>query len=644
MKVIAIFFCILTGVFFTLETYGQKKEKESYKSFKLRSSSKDIDQLLSEAEALKLKNPRQALTKVQEALGMSLTQEDVFNEGRCYLLLGEINEKIDEWDLARENYQQAHQKLSGNFTSSPEFLKALKGLGDANLKLGNHEAALQNYQEALKLRLRSTEKTTWLLDISEVYYQMGNYDEALKTLEQQQASKDLKKTADTRIQNQQAKIYARMNELDKTKDIYAKPLDQLNTTGKVAAEEDNSLQSAKQEIVDVLREQKRYDDEIDLRNKSIEYNLKSNNLAEVTKDKVEISKTLEAKGETSAAIAEMEEAAAIADTLNDPRERAQAFLALANLYEKNGRNNQALSTFKKYSEAVTEAEKLNASEQQERSILLKQQKDIEALSKNVSIGQREELIEQGRVFRQQLVIYGLLFIIAIIATTSYFIYKNAQASKTANQLLALKSLRSQMNPHFIFNALNSVNHFIAQQDERTANRFLSEFSQLMRLVMENSQEDFIPLQKEHEILSLYLKLEHYRFRDKFDYEIAVDETIDADQIEVPPMLIQPYLENAVWHGLRYRDSKGKLLLRFQRQNGSLMVDVEDNGIGRKQSAALKTVNQKKHNSTGLKNIEERLAIINKVYKARYEVRIEDPDEGGTKVHIVLPIHNRNNSI
>ena len=162
--------------------------------------------------------------------------------------------------------------------------------------------------------------------------------------------------------------------------------------------------------------------------------------------------------------------------------------------------------------------------------------------------------------------------------------------------------------------------------------------------MENSQEDFIPLQKEHEILSLYLKLEHYRFRDKFDYEIQVDETINTDQIEVPPMLIQPYLENAVWHGLRYRDSKGKLLLRFQRQNGSLMVDVEDNGIGRKQSAALKTVNQKKHNSTGLKNIEERLAIINKVYKASYEVRIEDPDEGGTKVHIVLPIHNRSNGI
>src|SRR5204862_3297001 len=115
-----------------------------------------------------------------------------------------------------------------------------------------------------------------------------------------------------------------------------------------------------------------------------------------------------------------------------------------------------------------------------------------------------------------------------IGVTSYFIYKNAQASKVANQLLALKSLRSQMNPHFIFNALNSVNHFIAQQDERTANKFLSEFSQLMRLVLENSQEDFIPLNKEQEILSLYLKLEHYRFRDKFDYHVEVDKEINAD--------------------------------------------------------------------------------------------------------------------
>jgi LytS/YehU family sensor histidine kinase len=200
-----------------------------------------------------------------------------------------------------------------------------------------------------------------------------------------------------------------------------------------------------------------------------------------------------------------------------------------------------------------------------------------------------------------------------------------------------------MNPHFIFNALNSVNHFIATQDERAANQFLSEFSMLMRLVLENSQQDFISLQKEQEILSLYLKLEHYRFRDKFDYEIDLDQSLNTESIEVPPMLIQPYLENAVWHGLRYKDTKGKLSLRIRKQDQNLVVEVCDNGIGRKKSTELKTENQKKHFSVGLKNIGERLAIINKMYKTNYHVTISDPTSGtGTEVKIYMPLHNHVN--
>jgi LytS/YehU family sensor histidine kinase len=272
--------------------------------------------------------------------------------------------------------------------------------------------------------------------------------------------------------------------------------------------------------------------------------------------------------------------------------------------------------------------------------LIEKQKDIEKLTNDVEIGQREETIAQATVFRQQLIIYGLLFIIAIVAVTSYFIYKNAQASKVANQLLALKSLRSQMNPHFIFNALNSVNQFIAQNDERTANKFLSEFSRLMRLVLENSQEDFIPLIKEQEIIALYLKLEHYRFRDKFDYEISIDEEINMEAVEIPPMLIQPYIENAVWHGLRYKESKGNLLLHIGKNGNGLKIEISDNGIGRKRSGELKTDNQRKQNSTGLKNIQERLKIINKVYKVEYNIDVKDLDEvngTGTKVLIHLPV-------
>jgi tetratricopeptide (TPR) repeat protein len=630
-----IYSIIITVLFMGMNCFAQKVE--SYKSLKKRSNRTEAEQLLQEAEALKTKNPDEALDKVQEALAMSIAQRDNFTEGRSYILLAEINEGIFVWKLAHENYQRAHEKLAA-YTSTPEYLTTIKGLGNTSLELKNYEAALQYYKQGLSMQLSGKDRMELLIATSEVYYQMENYAEALKILE---TLRSPKKEYDPRVENLIAKVKVRQNETSKSQNIYDNSLNTIRSGKSVSPKEQEAVQETKDEIADVLQQNKLYDEEIGLRKQAIEYNLETKNLAEVSKDKVAISKSLDAKGETSAAIKEAEEAAYIADTLNNPREQASAFLSLANLYEKNGQANKALNAYKKYSEAVSKSEKLNESVLTEKSELIQKQKNIEEYTKNVYIGQREETIEQATVFRQQLIIYGLLAIILIIAVTSFFIFKNAQASKLANRLLALKSLRGQMNPHFIFNALNSVNQFISQQDERTANRFLSEFALLMRLVLEHSQEDFITLQKEQEILSLYLKLEHYRFRDKFDYEIKSDESINAEAIQIPPMLIQPYIENAVWHGLRYKDEKGKLLLHFYKQNDSLVVEITDDGIGRKRSAELKTENQKKHNSTGLKNIEERLAIINKVYKVNYRVQIEDrSDSSGTRVSVYMPIGNK----
>ena len=608
-----------------------QKEKESYK--KSLSSRTSAEQLLNEAEALKVANPDAALDKVQQALAISVAQGDEFNEGRAYILLAEVNEGILEWKLAYENYLRAKDKLASH-TNSPEYVATLRGLGNMGLKLRDYTSALQYYQDALTLRLSSAERMEFTIAVSEVYYQMRSYDEALSVLD---SAYQLGKIQNPQFENQCKKIDVRLNGLDKNQDLYSNSLNTIRSGNSVSSQEQQSVQHTKDEIVDVLQQNKLYDEEIHLRKQSIEFNTKLNNLAEVSKDRVAISKNLDAKGETSAAIKEAEEAARIATTIDNPLTEASAFLSLADLYEKNGQTSKALSAYKKYSDAISRKEAQSESRLVEKSELIRKQKEIEEYTKDVSIGQREETIEQATVFRQQLVIYGLLVIILIIGVTSFFIYKNAQASKLANRLLALKSLRGQMNPHFIFNALNSVNQFISQQDERTANRFLSEFALLMRLVLENSQEDFIPLQKEQEILSLYLKLEHYRFRDKFDYEIKVDENVNPEAIQIPPMLIQPYIENAVWHGLRYKNEKGKLLLHFYRQNGNLVAEITDDGVGRQRSAELKTENQKKHNSTGLKNIEERLAIINKVYQLDYRVHIEDRKNNGTRVSVYLPV-------
>jgi tetratricopeptide (TPR) repeat protein len=617
--------------------FAQKKKLDSYSDFKSRSSQTSITQLLRDAESTKKDNPTQALSFVQEALGMSLSQGDVVNEARCYLLIGEINEQINEWTLALENYTKAYQLLAVRYASSTEYSRTLRGLGNTYLKLANYDQALNYYNQTLALRLSATEKAERQLDISEVHFQKGDYAQALAQVEEIKINQ---KVGDDvllgKIQNQKAKIYARTNNVDQANTLYKSSQQNIRSAGNAApAKEEEALKNTKEEISEVLREQKRYDEDISLRNQSIDFNLESKNLGEASKDKIELSKSLAAKGETNEAIQQLKEAAILADSVSNPKEQAAAYLNLATLYEKNGRTGDALKTYQKYSEAVSRTEQQTEINQQQKAELIRKQKEIETLSNEVVSGQRAE---QTLLQQQQLVIYGLLALIVIILITSYFIYKNAQASKRANQLLALKSLRGQMNPHFIFNALNSVNQFISQNDERSANKYLSEFSKLMRLVLENSQEDFIPLQKEEEIISLYVKLEHYRFRDKFDYTITIDEELNKETIQLPPMLIQPYIENAVWHGLRYKEDKGKLALSFERHNGSMKVIIADDGIGRKKSAQLKTDNQKKHNSTGLKNIEERLQILNTVYKTNYTVTIEDLEaDSGTRVIISIPV-------
>jgi tetratricopeptide (TPR) repeat protein len=646
MKYFQLFY-LLIGFFCLVSNYGftqEPEKKSSYSKLKSRSAEVDINEQINKAYALRSSSPQQALEIVKDALAISILQQDYLAESKCYNLLGGINLDIKEWKLAQENFSNAQRILSERkLRSHSEYKSALIGLANSSLQLRQYNTALANYNAAKKLKLTNQEQAEVDIGISEVYYQMGNYKEALSNLDDESSKKESEPSIEGQYDNQRAKIYARDNQLEESKKSLRSGQEKMQSSAaSPKIEQPQNVTSAKDEIVEVLEEQKRYDEKIEVLNNSIDFNRGTKNLSEVSKDKLELGKTFIAKGETSNAIRELEEAAAIADTINDPAKQANAYLSLAGLHEKYGEAYRALETYKKYSTAVAKSQEKSESELLEKALLIKTQRDIEEVSKYIAISKQEEQLAQGMVARQKLVIYGLMIIILIIAVTSYFIYKNAVASKTANQLLALKSLRSQMNPHFIFNALNSVNHFVSQNDERTANKFLSEFSRLMRLVLENSQEDFIPLNKEEEIISLYLKLEHYRFRDKFDYEIQLDNAINKDAVEIPPMLIQPYIENAVWHGLRYRDSRGFLSVHFGLEGKEIKVEITDNGIGRQRSTELKTDNQKKHQSTGLKNIKERLVIINKVYKSNYRVVIEDlPDHSGTKVTLFIPVNSKN---
>jgi ligand-binding sensor domain-containing protein/two-component sensor histidine kinase len=206
--------------------------------------------------------------------------------------------------------------------------------------------------------------------------------------------------------------------------------------------------------------------------------------------------------------------------------------------------------------------------------------------------------------------------------------------------LELQALQAQMNPHFVFNALSAIQNFILNNNAEQATDYLSRFSRLMRLFLESSRNKYISLSDEKMLLEHYIELEQLRFKDKFNYKIHVDETVSLDA-EVPSMLLQPFVENAINHGLVYKKENGGLLdIIFKKENNKLFCIVEDNGIGRKKAAEIKSKSLKPYKSRGTEITEERLRSLELVENTKIEVSILDKiDESlnpiGTKVTIII---------
>lgn len=248
---------------------------------------------------------------------------------------------------------------------------------------------------------------------------------------------------------------------------------------------------------------------------------------------------------------------------------------------------------------------------------------------------------------QKLWFHILLFILLIIILVFIFILilrsrKRKEQIRTSMILSEQKALRAQMNPHFIFNALNSIQNFILEKDDEKTDLYLASFSGLMRKVLENSKHNLIPLAEELETLEMYLNIEHMRFEHRFSYTIRVDNEIDTGAVMIPPSLVQPYLENAIWHGLMPLETAGKLLLKVDvTADHSLQIIIEDNGIGRQAASKLKKKHSY-HKSTGMKNIEERIELLNRTSKGGFGLSVEDlfDKEGkasGTRIELLIPL-------
>jgi putative methionine-R-sulfoxide reductase with GAF domain/ligand-binding sensor domain-containing protein len=210
----------------------------------------------------------------------------------------------------------------------------------------------------------------------------------------------------------------------------------------------------------------------------------------------------------------------------------------------------------------------------------------------------------------------------------------------------LQSLRLQMNPHFLFNALNSIQQMILANEEMVATRYLSKFSKLLRTILVHSDKEFVSLKEELEILNLYIDLESIRFKDSFKYKIECDEGIDTDEVKLPTLLIQPFVENAIWHGLMHKEGERSLLVKFFESRDKLHCIVEDNGIGRERSreAKLATGQGNRHTSKGIQVSLERLRAMGNGngHEASLEIidlKNENGKAAGTRIEIIFPLQN-----
>lgn len=328
---------------------------------------------------------------------------------------------------------------------------------------------------------------------------------------------------------------------------------------------------------------------------------------------------------------------------------------LSKIYEASGNDVKALYYFKEFiatRDSLNSRKNYKALINQEEAYKFQKKEKIRELERiqDKAAADLKNQAEQERSFRFKLVAIIVSIGLILVVVFLYFISKQLRLSKQQqviiekqNKEIEMKALRSQMNPHFLFNSLNSIKHFIIKNESTVAAGYLTKFAKLVRLVLENSKHNLISLQEEIDCLNNYLELEKLRFDGKFDYTITGDA--EAYSIQVPPLILQPFIENAIWHGiLNKEDGHGRIEILIKNVENAVQIEITDNGIGRKKATEIVAASGMHKKSMGLTITHERLQILNRVIGIESKIEIldltdADQNASGTKVIVYLPHHD-----
>lgn len=532
----------------------------------------------------------------------------------------------------------------------------LNNLGLSYSALGNYSEAIDCFFNALKIDLSKKDTAKIAIrynNLGIVYTKFNDFDKALeyfeKALNIDSLNKD-KSLYSARLNNI-GMVYLKMGKPNETINYLNKALEidrKLNNNFNIALRY-NNLGKAYLAL-------NQYNNALIYFNKKLDFDNKAANKNDIASDFINLGNVYFKLKNTNKALESYNKSLNIAKQINSPDIVIENYYQLSELFKEKNDFGKAYSYFVKYQQlkdSIYSIENYNKLiDLQNRSQIEIKEAEIVLLSKDKQLKILELKQKESEIYRQHTLKYWILAIAIFIVTIMVFIYLYSRNKSSKNKhvleqnlnTFMQKALSQQMNPHFIFNTLNSIQYFLLNNDKLSSNKYLTKFAKLMRNTLDNSQSDTIPLSKEIESLNLYVELEQLRFDNKFSFEIVNNVKTENELISIPPLIIQPFAENAIWHGIMHRENTegGRLKIHFNVESNNLICTVEDNGIGRKKANELRRQNKPEHISLGTQITESRIDLINKLHKSKLKINYIDlcDDEmqpAGTKVEITFPL-------
>ncbi|WP_284653621.1 tetratricopeptide repeat-containing sensor histidine kinase [Flavobacterium terrisoli] len=553
------------------------------------------------------------------------------NEGNVFIISGDYKNAKKSFGNAKDIFEKLLEEEENNKTFKNGLARSYASLGVIFSQESNYYAALENYQKALHLYLEIDQKgsvSKAYNNIGVVYKSQGNKAKALeyfhKALKIQEEIGEL--TVPVTLTNIGV-IYFEQNNLAKALQYYKK-------AEKLFKESDNLRGYAllNNYLGDYYKKQNDTSKAISYYNQALTMyeslqnkfgaSLALYNLGQLYYDQNNYNESMKF---TSKSLAYAKEIGVLDQIFHSEK-------LLSELYDKLNNPAASLAHYKEYvvaRDSITNLENNKKFVQAEMDFEYKK---------------REALLAEQSKRQTQFLVFSILGVILLIGLI-FLIYNRGQVKKrlTLQKEVAeyeQKALHLQMNPHFVFNCLGSISSFIVQNGTDSALKYLSKFSKLMRLTLEYSKGSLIPIDKEIESLQNYLELEQLRFHNKFDFDIQSSDKVEFN-MGLPPLLIQPFVENAILHGLVPKEDKGKIDVMFDVENGQLVCTITDDGIGISQSKKMKENSMQAHKSMALEITKKRLEIMEATISKSAQIDIQELEENneitGTKVILRLPI-------